>query len=308
MVAYPEEYWARYEEDVADIREYLDVVSALATTWPDRAFVWRGVADASWPLHSSLYRRASASEGRSIRERRAFAGGRSMRNYEADIFDEARRWGLQRTATDRLSALELLAALQHQGVPTRLLDFTHNAVVALWFAVEQQFDDAGAPMPDIDGRVFIAQSNARAVAEEWARSPDLFWQLEEPADWSQDIYVWTPPPIDPRMTRQQGCFVFAGVPSTAGGWWGTNRAMHAHEIRDSVSVPIRMNSPTYIRNAVARGTPPGYPLAFTLRIPADAKARLLRDLESGFGYTHSMLYPDYPGFAAFGRSIPRNPL
>jgi hypothetical protein len=150
-MAYPDEYWALYEEEVAHIGEYLAVVSALATTWPDRTFVWRGVADASWPLHSSLYRRASAREGRSIRERTAYAGGRSMRSYEADIFDEARRWGLQRTATDRLSALELLAALQHQAVPTRLLDFTHNAVVALWFAVEQQFDDVGERLPEIDG-------------------------------------------------------------------------------------------------------------------------------------------------------------
>lgn len=214
---------------------------------------------------------------------------------------------MQRTATDRLSALELLAALQHQGVPTRLLDFTHNAVVALWFAVEQQFDAAGEPLPDADGRVFIAQSNQRAVSEEWARSPDLPWQLHEPDDWTSDIYVWTPPPIDPRMTRQQGCFVFAGVPSTTGGWWGPTAAMRADEIRTCVSVPIRMNSPTYIRNFVARGRPPGYPLAFTIRVPTEAKHHLLRDLERGFGYTHSMLYPDYPGFAAFGRSIPRNP-
>jgi hypothetical protein len=83
--------------------------------------------------------------------------------------------------------------------------------------------------------------------------------------------------------------------------------MRADEIRTCVSVPIRMNSPTYIRNFVARGRPPGYPLAFTIRVPTEAKHHLLRDLERGFGYTHSMLYPDYPGFAAFGRSIPRNP-
>ena len=28
------------------------------------------------------------------------------------------------------------------------------------------------------------------------------------------------------------------------------------------------------------------------------------ELDKGFGFTHKMMYPDYPGFASFGRSIP----
>jgi hypothetical protein len=304
-MAFPADYWTSYEEIVTDLGAYLSVVSDLATTWPDRSFVWRGAVDASWALHSSLYRRACATESRRIRERAPYAGGLSMRDYENRIVEEARVWGLQRSATDRLSALELLAALQHQGVPTRLIDFTHNAVVALWFAVDPQLDSVGQPRADVDGRVFAAQSNARSVPEKWARDPDLPWQTAEPNDWDSDIYVWTPPPLDPRMTRQQGCFVFAGIPSTHGGWFGPNGAMRADEIRSCVSVPIRMNSPTYIRQKAARGRQPGYPLAFTFRVPAAAKPRLRRDFERGFGYTHWMMYPDYPGFAAFGKSIPR---
>jgi hypothetical protein len=66
-----------------------------------------------------------------------------------------------------------------------------------------------------------------------------------------------------------------------------------------------MNSPTYLRNTVARGRPPGYPLAFALTIPADAKDELRQELLRGLGYSHSMLFPDYPGFVAFAHSIPR---
>jgi hypothetical protein len=119
-------------------------------------FVWRGVADADWPLHPFLYRRASAHEGRHLLDGKPDDGSGTMRAYEANIVVEARRWGLQRNATDRLSALELLAALQHQGVPTRLLDFTHNAVVALWFAVQERVDSTGTVRPEVDGRVFVA--------------------------------------------------------------------------------------------------------------------------------------------------------
>jgi hypothetical protein len=48
-----------------------------------------------------------------------------------------------------------------------------------------------------------------------------------------------------------------------------------------------------------------YPLAFTLRIPASSKPEFRRVLEVGFGLSHAMMYPDYPGFAAFARSIPK---
>jgi len=81
--------------------------------------------------------------------------------------------------------------------------------------------------------------------------------------------------------------------------------MRVDEIRSCVSVPIRLNNAVYIRRQEARGNRPVYPLAFTLRIPAAAKPGLRRDLERAFGYTHAMMYPDYPGFAQFGRSIPR---
>lgn len=45
----------------------------------------------------------------------------------------------------------LLAKLQHYGIPTRLLDLTHNAFVALYFACNDR--------PDEDGEVFAFSAN-----------------------------------------------------------------------------------------------------------------------------------------------------
>ena len=48
---------------------------------------------------------------------------------------------------DTMSPVEMLALLQHYGVPTRLLDLTENALVALYFAC--------CSKPDRDGNVFV---------------------------------------------------------------------------------------------------------------------------------------------------------
>jgi hypothetical protein len=150
-----------------------------------------------------------------------------------------------------------LAALQHQGVPTRFIDFTHNALVALWFAVEERLDRKGQPEPDTDGRIIIAESTDRDIPEEWARNPALPWMADTPNDWQSNIFVWTPPPIDARIARQQAYFVFGGVPTTTGGWWidnnGRSRRLRAEEIRACVSVPIRLNKVAYIETTVVRG-------------------------------------------------------
>jgi hypothetical protein len=299
-MAFPVDYWNAYERRVDSLAEYVKLVDQLTVSWPRRRFVWRGVATADYALHSSLYRTVRATGGSTEKD---------LEKKEGEILDEARRWWLQRTATDQLSALELLAALQHQWVPTRLLDFSHNALVSLWFATEEKRDEQGERRPDSDGRIFIAQSNGREITPRWERDPDLPWQPKAPKGWGRDIWIWTPPPIDPRMSRQQGCFVFAGAPATPGGW---NRSPQGEgllkqaEIRECVSVPIRLNSPKYIESPKQRGKAPGYPLAFTLRIPADAKPAIRRQLDRGFGFTPAMMYPDFAGFAKFAASLRSN--
>lgn len=292
----PRDYWRNYETVVRDLTGFVSLVTDLSETWPKRRFVWRGVANGDYALHSSLYRRLVKRD--SMNESDLSAA-------EDAIVAEARRWWLQRSATDQLSGIELLAALQHQGVPTRLLDFSHNALVALWFAVEQKRDHDGSPRADTDGRVFAVQSNGRDISPEWERDPELPWR-NPPDDWESDIRIWTPPPIDGRMTRQQGCFVFGGVPSTRGAFNlspSYAQPLKRSEVRECVSVPVRLNSPKYLRSNRQRGRALRYALAFTLRVPAAAKPALRNHLERGFGYTHAMLYPDFPGFAAFGSSI-----
>lgn len=93
------------------------MISAYQSATESR-FVWRGAADADWPLFSSLVRAYVTKHGSVPMEP-------ALRQFEEQVLDEAREWGLDwHLAGGRLTALELLAALQHYSVPTRLLDFT----------------------------------------------------------------------------------------------------------------------------------------------------------------------------------------
>lgn len=78
------------------------------------------------------------------------------------IFDEERnliemaKYKLPDVFRNDLLPLELLSLLQHYGIPTRLLDVTENALVALYFACCEYGDK--------DGEVFVFKNNDLDVA------------------------------------------------------------------------------------------------------------------------------------------------
>ena len=81
--------------------------------------------------------------------------------------------------TNDLQPIELLGVLQHYGIPTRLLDLTENALVALYFAC--------AGSPDKNGEVFIFKNDIfdvsdypmdYAIAESYKFARPSSWPLE----------------------------------------------------------------------------------------------------------------------------------
>ncbi len=70
-------------------------------------------------------------------------------NIEKLIIDEFRRTSLPLSDIQPNNNWDLLAIAQHHGLPTRLLDWTYSALVALWFAVSK------TPYGDNPGIVWI---------------------------------------------------------------------------------------------------------------------------------------------------------
>jgi FRG domain len=113
------------ERAISSWNELRDVLEELSAG----GWTFRGQADATWPLETSLTRYLRTYVGRS----RNWPGGeaRALR-----IFQRTAHLLLPRTPAED-ETLEWLAHMQHHGAPTRLLDFTFSPYVAAFFALER---------------------------------------------------------------------------------------------------------------------------------------------------------------------------
>ena len=175
------QFWTPWEYRIRTFRGFEGILGRLLARWPDRQFAWRGMADLTWPLHSSLYRRLWWSE-----LRRAKDAGQpnvlppdeaALYTAETGILADMHRWGLHNGARGRLSVMSQLATAQHFGIPTRLIDVTLNAYIGLWFAVSEK--------DDRDGRLWAIDITKRLMNEQTAAQRDWEDALHRP--WSRAI-------------------------------------------------------------------------------------------------------------------------
>lgn len=154
--------------EVEDVASYIKFINGLSPSIDGDArtyestFVFRGQGSTKFDLVPSIgrdsYRRELGSDTIS-----PIIGSLT---HEADIIETACRIMPNIFKRDLLP-IDLLACLQHYGVPTRLLDVTSNALAALYFACSKP-DDAGEVFifrrPGGDKREYPI---CQAIADSW---------------------------------------------------------------------------------------------------------------------------------------------
>ena len=128
----------RRATSVAEYIEYVDETALKLRNTPETCestLVYRGQGSASYELLPTLARDGfwKKPDGK-----RVVVCGSLLR--EADFIESVCR-KLPAVFKRDMQPIDLLACLQHYGVPTRLLDVTSNALAALYFACEDNSND-----------------------------------------------------------------------------------------------------------------------------------------------------------------------
>jgi hypothetical protein len=161
--------------EVDSVRTLLNHAYAHYFTEARGRWVFRG--------HSNLEYQLIASVGRGQHT------SRTREKYEHSLFDIFRREAQGFLDAVPTNEWEWLSLGQHHGLPTRLLDWTQNLLVALYFAVGNN--------PRTDGRLFALSAPLKAA--EGLRNGSPF-DITSPAKYYPNI-------VTPRIRAQEGLFV-----------------------------------------------------------------------------------------------------
>ena len=151
------------------VRNTVEFHSLLAKYKKDTRWKFRGQSNTNWSLIPKAGRREYG------------------RKDDQKLLRQWERAAVRHLQLNGLSVWGRLAAAQHYGLPTRLLDWTHNPLVAAFFAVVAN--------PENDGAVFALRITKRIKHEDIS-----------PFAMENVVKYFQPDLSSPRVSNQQGHF------------------------------------------------------------------------------------------------------
>ena len=274
---------------VKDLQAYVKLVAKLNDD--EDGYAWfRGHSNASYRLTPSVLRnvtplsdaRGNALKGDEILR----ADGFSVTGPNPErMLDEFKRRAVPFLNFEPKNDFEWLFLMQHHGIPTRLLDWTTNALVALYFSVEHLSSkntkcSKDAASKFLEGDEFRDDGMAVFCINPNKVNNELH-SLQYPVDVSANAEIWAPytrptspsnldtfaplcilaPHISPRIRAQSGIFTLHGS-----NIWPLDRYSVLQ------------------------------PLIHKIFIPYSSTKSIKKDL-SNLGFTSSFIYPDLDGLA-----------
>jgi len=165
-------------------------------------YLYRGQSDAGWQLDPSFPR-----ELRALPENPS--GFRDLEKQTIAMFQRKAHLHLNGSdLPDKDHVLQWLALMQHYGAPTRLLDWTHSPIVALYSAVNANMKTNGAVWA-FDSQIVQLQRTSYGNPEfdRFLPNEDEFLDSTEDA---RAFRILEPKRPTDRMVAQQGCFTVSG--------------------------------------------------------------------------------------------------
>ena len=196
------------------VRSVTDLLEIIARDTPGE-WIFRGQASCRWKLEASVHRTASDGDNKDVAA------------FEQRLLSEFKRRA-RIFLTDRPSSnWEWMVLAQHFGLPTRILDWTENPLVALYFAVRT----ASTGVQD-DGMLYAYRHGAPEMDIELKTDPFAITEIE----------LIRPPHLDQRVIAQQSIFTAEPIRSVNSGgradsnlrYWHVS-VNHKQEIKEELA-------------------------------------------------------------------------
>jgi len=187
---------------IKNINEYLREITKISGENEISRFIFRGQTDLAKNVESSAARRIRISLNVSSILFDSFI------KYHERLVEIAKMKGYHRKENVELRDLELIAELQHFSAATFFIDFSRNPLIALWFAVNNNFETDGAIyLLDINDSRRISQVTYNDIENKSIRTflsePNINKMPSVPPLW-----YWEPSNFNLRIPKQHSIFVF----------------------------------------------------------------------------------------------------
>lgn len=244
-------------------------------------FIFRGHSKNQYLLLPQLFRWRNLPDGKLIPEFRQVEY-----NILSDFISEARRFVTNVSEGDVLAWLEIA---QHFGVPTRLLDFTENPLVALYFAcIGSPNSDASVWIvnePAYNKKYFSQSTVIQATTSQSVVSKivndEIIWQNYQQhagnPNYIQFPWIYKPQYREERMNSQSSIFML----------WGA-------DLRPLTALVSEEDD--YMVDGKVRNADKGF--ICCIDIPAYSKISLLKQLDQ-CGINEKYIYPGVDGVGRF---------
>lgn len=294
------------EKSIQKVSELLDFLKTFAFQYGEahsnKDFIFRGISDNSYSLIPKIFR-----EYQEPQKKQGISGGTCRGNiyisHEYEILEHFKKEsGAFCLPILQDNSFTWLQYAQHYGVPTRLLDFSENPLVALYFCCNEHSEKDGA-LWFIRTTAFDRWSESEMICEQYAEEYtkmkmifSILESMEGRIDYGKEVLekkrpvLFVPTYIDQRMIAQSSRFLL----------WGEDK----RPLCEMVSKENYMEeTPCDVRIETADDKS----FLRKLILPAKCKEEILRELDL-LGINEKTVFPGLDGVGnyveQYHRSIP----